>query len=270
MLSCMDTDRGLMIFGPGNQPLRVNASSPSITAARELLRQKLPAEQAWSMLMALVENPLLALVSWCERFGISLTEELQPEGEFLVLGGRKLSKSKWLPLLQRTYAVAGTPKSILAFASVLGDTAVNVDASGLTLHIPNYGFNNRVGVLKRMDLPAECRFGDLVTLDSKGTVPYLVTFDDFTASNEGELTLVGGKVLGSLAGAVFTDDVLAQPVVCGFDQTYVCQEGQASGWKTDLSFDSLRAARLNLDEMRVSNSEVRLINVTSGDEVPST
>ncbi len=264
MLSCMETQLGLMVIGPKGQSLRLQRNNPAFQSGRDILRQTLPAEQAWAKLQELVANPLKALVNWCERFGLVFKED----GDFITLNDQKLSRETWLPLLTRTQAVGGTPMHLLAFAAKLGESAVKANVASLTLHLQEDKLRGlQPAALLMLNLPKEAKTGDLVTETSKGSTPFLVSAHDCLVSETGTVSLHRGVVLSQVRDAAEVADILEQPAVLGFNRTYRCEEGTSDGWLEDLSFDSLTAARRNAKEIQDSGSEARIINRITGEAV---
>ena len=264
MLSCMETSLGLMVIGPKGQSLRLQRSNPAFLAGRDILRQSLPAEQAWQKLQELMDNPLKALIGWCERFGLTLKDE----GDTLRLKDVGLSRERWLPLLNRTQGVGGSPVHILAFAEKLGGMAQNAEVAKVALHLQDDKLLGlQPALLQKVNLPKEARTGDVVTEASTGGTPFLVSFNDYFVSPEGVVTPHRGVVLSPVRDEKEADDILQQPAVLGFNRTYRCEEGTTDGWLEDLSFDSLRAARLNAKEIQDSGSEARMMNRITGEVV---
>lgn len=264
MLSCMETKQGLTVIGPQGQVLRLLRRDPIFLEGKNILQLTLPAEQQWQQLQSLVLNPFKALVSWCERFGLTFKED----GGLLKLNDVPLNSKDWLPLFQRTQRVCGSPQFILNFANRLGDHATAAKAGNVTLHLREDKLRGRqAALLKKVGLAATARTGDIVTETSSGPVPYLVSYDDLLVQPDGEIKGLRGIVLSPVLLEKEADDVLAQPAVLGFDQTYRCEEGTSEGWLHDRSFDSLAAARLNAHEIQATGAEVRIINRITGDAV---
>lgn len=257
MLSCMETQQGLTVIGPNGQTIRLTRNHPAYRAGRDITRQALPAEQVWQRLSDLLSNPLKALVEWCERFGVALTGD----GETLHLDDVAFNRGCWLPLLQRAQAVGSSPRHLLQFAEKLGEMAASAQVGQVALHLQeNKLAGPQPAVLRVMNLPADARTGDVVTPTSKGEVPFLVSFGDYSVSATGQLLVHRGIVLTRVADEHEAADILAQPVILGFNRTYRCEEGTADGWLEDLSFDSLKAAQLNAKEIQETGSDVRIVN----------
>ncbi len=264
MLSCMETQLGLMVIGPNGKTLRIQRNNPAFLASREILRQSMPSEQVWQKLQELVVNPLKALVSWCEGYGLTFKDE----GDTLKLNDVTLARTTWLPLLNRTQAVGGSPRYLLNFAEKLGPNAKTAMVGEVALHLREDKLKGlQPALLKQVNLPAECRMGDLVTESSTGKTPFLVSYEDYSATAEGVLQCHRGMVLSAVRDEQEAQDILAQPAVLGFNRTYRCEEGTPEGWLEDLSFDSLKAARLNAKEIQDSGSESRIINRITGQVV---
>lgn len=264
MLSCMETQQGLMVIGPKGQSLRLQSGHPAYRAGRDILRSHLPAEQAWQHLQDLVANPLKALVQWCERFGLTFKDE----GATLRLNDMKLNRENWLPLLNRTQTVGSSPIHLMQFAEKLGATAGTASVGKVTLHLQD---DKLAGVqaclLRIVNLPAAARMGDVVTESSTGPVPFLVSFSDFSAEASGGIQAHRGLVLSQVLDEKVAADTLEQPAILGYNRTYRCEEGTADGWLEDMSFDSLKAARLNAKEIEGTGSEARIINRITGETV---
>lgn len=268
MLSSMETPMGVTVIGPTGQSLRLQRSNPAFQAGKEMLRQDMPAEQVWQKLQELLANPLQAIVSWCGKFGLRFVDE----GATLRLQDRVLDRAQWLPLLQRCQAVSASPAPVLRIAEVLGKDAQSAKVGELCLHWQELaGGAFRLGVVAKQMLPDEARVGDLVGGDTNGPCVGLVSFDSVTVSTDGAVDGLKGMVIAKLG----TDehaaaDVLQEPVILGFNRTYRCEEGTADGWLEDLSFDSLKAARLNAKDIQKSGAEVRIINRVTGEVVSLT
>lgn len=263
MLSCMETALGLMVIGPNGQALRLQRSSPAFTAGRDLLKRSWPAEQAWAQLQELVADPRKAIVSWFERFGLVFRDE----GDFVRINDRSLRQEAWMPLIERTMATGGAPGHLLDFANKLGSWATGAQIGQFALHVSEPGQLRGPGVLRLVDLPDKARRGDIVTPASRGKTPFLVSYYDYEATEDGDVKLKEGLVLCPATDITELEDTLSQPQVLGFNRTYRCEEGSAEGWLEDLSFDSLMAARLNAKEIQASGSEARIINRITGDVV---
>jgi len=264
MLSCMETTLGLMVIGPKGQSLRLQRSNPAFLAGRDILRQALPAEQAWQKLQELMVNPLNAMISWCERFGITLKDD----GTTLRLNDVSLGRACWLPLLNRTQAVGGSPTHILNFAVKLGKMAENARVADVAIHLQeNKLQGHQPSLLKVVLLPREARTSDIVTTASRGDTPFLVSYQDYSVAADGEVMPQRGVVLSIVRDKSEVDDILQQPAILGFNRTYRCEEGSAEGWLEDLSFDSLTLARRNAKEIQDSGSDARIINRITGEVV---
>lgn len=264
MLSCMDTPLGFTVISPMGKQLRLQANHPAYRAGRDIVRQTLPAEQVWHQLQELVSNPLNALVTWCERFGLALTGD----GDTLHLNDRALSSQHWLPLLQRAHGVGASPLHLRHFAELLGSEAEFAQVGNLTLHLYEDKLSGyKPSIVRQVLLPAEAMVGDIVLESSTGVVPFLVSYQDFKVSSTGAVLPIKGMVLSKVVDAPEVADILAQPVILGFNQTYRCEEGSAKGWLRDFSFDSLQAAQNNAKVIQASGSDVRIINCITGDNV---
>lgn len=263
MLSCIETQLALTVIGPAGQHLRLQRNNPVFQAGRDILNKPLPAEQAWQQLQELVANPLKALVTWCERYGLTFKDK----GDTLRLNDVELDRQHWLPLLTRTHAVGASPKHLLSFAVLLSSMAKTAPVGKITLHLREGAQSDLPPfLLTKMLLPAEARRGDAVTETSTGDTPYLVSVTGFALTPSG-FQLQSGRVLCQIHDEQEADDILAQPVILGFNRTYRCEEGTADGWLEDMSFDSLKAARLNAQEIQKSGSEARIINRITGETV---
>lgn len=264
MISSMETQLGLMVVGPTGECLRIERSHPSFQAGREAVRKSLPGEQIWMELKALMADPLRSLALWCERFGLKFRQD----GATFNLNDTKLSKEKWIPLLQRLQAVSGTPVPALTLASMLRSYSDDVQAvivqeanvGNVCLHLDTRGGLNVVNLVRSVMLPAEAKPGDIVLPSAKGAHPFLVSYSDFHATSSGDLVGVKGSVLCSAEDMLHTADILAQPIILGANNTYRCEEGTADGWFEDMSFDSLEAARHNVKAIRNTGAEARIIN----------
>lgn len=259
MLSCMSSPQGLTVIGPQGQPLRVLASSPAYTAARDLMQRSLTAEQIWGRLQELVSNPLKAMTSWGERFGVVLRDE----AEFLFLNDIKLGRSQWLPMLNKLEATAGSPQLALRLAAALGGQAETAMVSQMCVHVPEKA-NAPLRLLQLELLPAGAMPGDRVVSPAKEGDWFFVSYGAFAFKEDGSLDLREGVVLQKVpdgaAELVYAKDVLAQPFVLGYNRTYRCELGTADGWLADHSFDSLVQAQRNAKEIRDSGDEARIVN----------
>lgn len=263
-ISCMETQMGLMMIGPRNQSLRILRGNPAYVAGRDILHGALPAEQKWQMLTDLVNNPLKALVDWCERFGFTFKDE----GDILSLNDVKLKREHWLPMFNRMQTVGGSPKHLLQFAEKLGAEAQSAQVANATLHLQDdklLGY--KTALLLKVGLPKAARTGDIVNESSTGTVPFLVSYHDFAVNPDGTLKPLNGLVLSQVSDESEVADILVQPVVLGFNRTYRCEEGTPEGWLEDLSFDSLNFARRNAKEIQDTGAEARIINRITGEAV---
>lgn len=264
MLSNMETALGMTVIGPQGQSLRILRDNPVFTSGKALLHQALPAEQVWRQLQDLLANPRQALVGWCARFGLRLTEK---DGS-LRLQDVELSAEHWLPLLNRTQAVAGSPLPLMRLAEKLGKDAGEVDVANLCLHWQKSPVS-QVSIVNLVGLPEDVRIGDLVTHGATGSRQCLVRYDQFSPQvSDKALRLDKGVVIARDGeNGRIGPDILSEPVILGFNQTYRCEEGSPDGWLEDLSFDSLKAARLNARDIQTSGSEVRIINRITGEAV---
>lgn len=260
-ISCMDSPQGLSIFGPQGQFLRLLPNNPAIAACRDIVRGAMPAEQQWTMLQELIANPLKVLMDWCARFAIRFTDE----GEFFRLQDRQLTKAGWLSLLQRCHATGGSPEPVLLLAERLGPSESAAKVDGTCIHLqrdPRRG--DQVGIVKLVNLPEVARAGDRVDATSTGDTPFLVSYDRFCLNDEGTLQPLTGFVLSAVSERAVTEDVLAQPVILGNEQTYRCEEGSPDGWMEGFSFDSLRSAINDAKDIQKTGAQARIINRTSG------
>lgn len=265
MLSCMDTPQGMTVIGPQGQTVRLLSNHPAYRAGRDIVRQPLPAEQAWQRLQDLLANPLKALVDWFERFGLALTLD----GDIIHVNDNAFKSEAWLPLLNRAQACSADPRHLLQFADKLGDLAATAQVGNVALHLQADKLAGpQASVLRMVNLPADARTGDIVTESSAGPVPYLVSYGDYSVGPTGQLQLHRGVVLSKVDDVNEASDILAQPCILGFNRTYRCEEGTASGWLVDMSYDSLKAARRNAKEIQATGAEVRIINLITSDAVP--
>jgi len=264
MLACMETKLGLMVIGPQGQKLRLQSNHPAFRAGRDIVRQALPAEQAWQKLQDLVANPLKALVEWCERFGLAFMDA----GATLHLNDVALDRENWLPLLNRTQSVGGSPVYLMQLAEKLGAQALTAKVGNVSLHLQEDKLHGlQPSLLRVMNLPKEARTGDIVTDSSTGPTPFLVSFNEFSVAPTGELMPHRGLVLTQVHDDKEAADILEQPAVLGFNRTYRCEEGTAGGWLEDMSFDSLKAARLNAKGIQDFGSEARIVNRITGEVI---
>jgi hypothetical protein len=263
-LSCIETHTGMTVVGPKNQSVRIQRGAPVFATGLAIMRGTLPSEQKWLQLQDLVLNPLKAVVDWCERFGLVFKDE----GDTLCLNDKFLSREHWLPLLSRMQSAGGSPLHLLQFADKLGAAAQSAHVSTIALHLQDkklLGF--QPSLLLQVGLPKEARMGDLVTETSAGAVPFLVSYHDVSVRADGALQPLNGLVLTQVTNESEAADILEQPVVLGFNQTYRCEEGTTDGWLEDLSFDSLKAARRNAKDIQDSGAEARIINRITGTAV---
>jgi hypothetical protein len=260
----MDTPNGLVVLGPKGQRLRLQSNHPAYRAGRDIVRQSLPAEQAWQRLQDLMANPLKAVVDWCERFGLAFTGD----DDTLHVNDKAFSRMAWLPLFQRAQGVGADPRHLLRFAEKLGGMAEAAQVGQVALHLQEDKLGGQhPAVLRLMGLPAEARPGDIVNTTSTGPAPFLVSFDEFSVSPTGQLVVEGGVVLSRVEDEKEAADILLQPMILGFNRTYRCEEGTVSGWLEDMSFDSLTAAQRNAKEIQDSGGEARIINRITGETV---
>lgn len=268
MISCMETQLGLMVIGPQGQYLRIPRGHPAFQSGRNVLHQQsMPAEQAWRLLNELMEKPLKALSAWVEKFGFLL----QDKGPTILLRDKALDRDRWLPLLQKSMATGGSPAHALLLADRLGEHANKVDVGQLCVQLtPVRKAKGALirAVIRLCSLPDAARVGDLVEGDPVGPKLCLVGYDDYTVTESGDLTFQKGRVLQEVLDESWARDVLAQPFILGNNLTYQCEEGSPDGWLTDLSFDSLAAARANAKEIVDFGREARIINRLTGDVVP--
>lgn len=266
MLSCMDTPNGLMVMGPKGQALRLPSSHPAYRAGRDIVRQALPAEQAWHLLQELMANPLKAVVDWCERFGLAFTGD----ADTLHVNDKAFRRNAWLPLFQRSQAVGADPRHLLRFADKLGELADAAQVGHVALHLQDDKLTGlQPAVLRMVRLPTEVRTGDIVLPSAFGPKPFLVSFREYSVGSDGQLVMEKGVVLSEVVDEKEAADILAQPAILGFNRTYRCEQGTVSGWLEDLSFDSLIAARRNAKEIQDTGAEVRILNRITGDIVAS-
>ncbi|MEX3984176.1 hypothetical protein AB4Y45_35055 [Paraburkholderia sp. EG287A] len=261
IISCMDSPQGLSIFGPQGQFLRLLPNNPAIAACRDVVRGTMPAEQQWALLQDLIANPLKVLVDWCARFAIRFTDD----GEFYRLQDRQLTKAGWLSLLQRCHATGGSPEPVLLLAERIGPSGKTADVNGTCIHLQRDLLRgDKVGIVKLVNLPAAAKAGDRVDTTSTGETPFLVSYDRFYLHDDGTLHPLTGFVLAAATEREVTEDVLAQPVILGNDQTYRCEEGCSTGWMQGFSFDSLKNAINDAKDIQKTGAQARIINRTSG------
>lgn len=270
MLASMETPLGLTIISPEGKALRLQANSPVFKVGKQMLNEDMPAEQAWLKINELVKNPLQVLIAWCAKFGVRLVDG----EETLQVQDLSLKKAMWLPLLQRAHVAGASPVPVLRFAEALGEKAGNAQVADACLQWTAMGAKSEkglVGVVRSCAIPAAARVGDKVTGTVAGPTAGLVSFTDFELAEDGTLQFNGGKVIAQFGTDSKTPlEIATEPVILGFNRTYRCEEGTADGWLEDLSFDSLKAARHNANEIRKSGSDVRIINRISGEAVSLT
>lgn len=266
MLSCMTTTQGVTVVGPTGQPLRLPATHPAYRAALSLLQQGLPEVQLWRSLMDLMDNPLKALVSWCERGGVRLREG----GDELILNDIRLKRHSWLQFLNRLEATAGSPSLAIRLAATLGTHAGQVQVSDLCIHVGSEA-TDPLRLVRLERLAAEAEPGDKVLSAASAGQLFLVSYGVFFADEAGGLTARDGVVLQKApegaGGLAVLRDVASQPAVLGFNRTYQCEEGSVDGWLANNSFDSLLEARRDAAELASVGAEVRIVNRISRDIV---
>jgi hypothetical protein len=268
MLSSLETQLGLTVIGPGGESMRIQRSHPAFVACRGILREPLPAEQHWVRLKELMANPLRALVDWCGRFGVGLSDGA--EGDIIRLQDRELRRCTWLPLLGRAHAAGGSPAAVLLLAEKLGADNSAAKVGDVCIHLKQDAkAGPSVGLVQVRMLPENARRGDRVDRTSNGETPFLVSYDRFNMNREaGDLVMESGVVLGCVpAIAEFCTDLLAQPVILGHNQTYRCDEGSPTGWMAADSSDSLKEAIQHAREIKAYGSDVRIINRITGEPV---
>lgn len=263
MLSCMTTAMGITVIGPTGKAVRVARSNPVYPSVTEIVRSALPAAQSWAKLQELLANPLQALASWALRSNVIVAVE----GDTLKLNDLSLKCSVWQPFLGRCMATGGSARA----AMLLADQLREVDVGAYCWLYKETATGAQVKLLKQQQLPGGASTGDFISPETSGDTPFLVSYDVFEAAGDGGIILRSGTVVSKIVSQSEAADVLAQPMVLGLNQTYRCEEGDTNGWMEDLSFDSLTAARANLQEMKThapKGSEVRIINRISGEPVP--
>ena len=265
MLSIMETQLGLMIVGPNGQSLRVSRTNPAFAASKDVVNLALPWEQSWEKLQELSTNPLKALSDWLATFGFEFSNE---DADYFRVNDSKISKAHWLPILQRTQAVAGTPVPVMRLYEKLRKDVPDgtVQVSTECIH---WAYSAASGyephLVRKVMLPVDARRGDLVNSGSRGDTAFLVSYSDFNAElsgagSEGTLEFGTGVVLQKPISEAEADAILLEPVIIGNNRTYKCEEGDRAGWLEDLSFDNLIAARINIKAISNSGSEARIIN----------
>lgn len=264
MLSCLETADVLTILKPSGGFLRIPRSDADYMVVKDIVKSDLPGEQAWKQIEALRLNPLQSLMEWCARFKIRMAED----GDFIRLNDMRLFRRGWLPLLERTRAAGGTPVPVLSFAARLSAAEKETNVGGATLHLSKEaGGVLTPKLVTLMSLHKDARLGDVVHYPSSGDTPFLVSFDSYALDASGNLVPVAGSVLAQVKNRPEANDILNQPAILGFNQTYRCSAGTVNGWLEDLSFDSLQAARTNAKEIVGQGFEARIINRITGDTV---
>lgn len=268
MLSCMETQLGLMIIGPSGQSKRVERANPAFSVVRELLRQTCPAEQTWALISEVLSDSMRPLALWCESAGLKFSWA----DKILKLNDVRLGGRNWVSFLQRLQSSAATPDVAMKFAKSLragvslelGERIDNINLDSVCLHLSERLGLETVNLVRLQNLPPAARSGDIVLPSSTGSVPFLVSYHDAEIDDLGNFVTSKGTVLTKADELVYSADVLRQPAIIGFDRTYCCYEGSPSGWIEDASFDGLDAARKNIEDIRLSGAEARLINRISG------
>ena len=176
--------------------------------------------------------------------------------------------SAWTNLLNRLKTVNASPVHAFALAqrfekqeAVTRLTAITACIHARENQTPSAATTNLLGV--RL-LPADVRIGDKVSPESRGKVPALVSYDHYRVTDAGQIELLDGFVLQPAFQGGFTEDVMAQPAILGFNRTYRCEEGTEDGWLEDLSFDSLKEAQVNIADIENAGGEARIINRITG------
>lgn len=267
MLACMETQLGITIMGPTGNHLRVQRTSPVFASCKKLLSEGLPEQLCWTKLHELVANPLSALLDWCEGFSVRFNDA----GNLLCLNDVQLPRKQWLPLFERTMAVAGSPHLILAAAELFSNHLDQMAGATECLQVSERFLKSSSGavsllaanVVRVANLPASARAGDQVTGSGGGDFPYLVGYFDFDFK-DGVLNPLRGRVLRKLSLDEDLADVLAQPFIQGQNLTYRCEEGTNDGWLEDMSFDSLSNAIFNAKDIQRTGAEARIINLLTG------
>ena len=265
MLSIMETQLGLMIVGPNGKSLRISRTNPAFAASKDVVNLAMPWEQSWEKLQELSTNPLKAFSDWLAIFGLEFSNV---DADSFRINDSKLSKAHWLPLLQKTQAVAGTPVPVMRLHAKLKKDVPDgtVQVSNECIH---WAYSAVSGyepyLIRKVMLPVDARRGDLVDAGSRGGTLFLVSYSDFKAKinvegSEGTLEFGSGVVLQKPSSETEADAILLEPVIIGNNRTYKCEEGDRAGWLEDLSFDNLIAARINIKAIRDSGSEARIIN----------
>lgn len=264
MLSCMETQLGMTVIGPTGEALRIQRVNPVFASCKNLLREGLPAEMCWVRLQALLDNPLSALVDWCERFGMRFKDS----EDVLRLNDMQLPREQWLPLFQRSMATSNSPVFILRLASTLDSALSQARISDECFCIEEHSIAGpRVKLVRIAHLPENARPGDWVSGTHAGDTPFLVGYFDFSVADDGRLIPHKGTVLRKVSSTESIDDVLAQPFIQGQNRTYRCEEGSPDGWLEVESFDSLKDAIFNAKDIQRTGAEARIVNRLTGETV---
>jgi len=276
MLSIMETPAGLTMVNPyGLGSIRIPVSNPNYKDARKLVQSGLPVQQVWEKAQAMLQNPRLAFNSWLSQFGIALSEDTTEESAptrsgFFKFGGFFLSEDVWWEWLNKLKECGGNPQVALNFLETLSNQRPAEEIEQFRIKSPLLFTPGDDGPKVRffdiVSLPENALPGDKVCavgIDGfPGQAQFAIAYDKIGSRGE----MVEGVVLYKYPkdALKFKQDVLSQPMLLGFNQTYRCQEGSSDGWLETLQTDSLLEAKEAFEEVQAAGYEARIVNRITG------
>lgn len=276
MLSYMDTTLAVTVVNPkGGAPLRINKSIGEYRSIDEVLKNdKLPADEAWSLIQELLADPYKGLKDWVTSFGLSFSYD----EELCQFEGISLIKNHWFSFFEKIKLSAGDPSLALKLINKLSkqDDFSSFRPSSHCFHVhKKLSGDVDINLLKALTMPLNVQAGDLVNLshraplDSSSGIRALVSFYDVEIESSGSLKPIEGFVVQTTDSfdRLTLNDVFSQPMTLGLNRTYKCEEFTGSDWVEILSTDSMVEASKCYKEIIEDGFESRIINRISNQVV---
>lgn len=246
MQSTMETATGLTYVAFGTS-VRIPRSSPVYGAVKLCLAQDIPIAEKLKTIRQYLAESSSALKTWAEGFGF----KLEIADNAVRLGDFEFSRGTSEKFFERLMRSLNSP-----------DIAAKLHHVGLAADLDSacfwYNPTEKVTPFRRVVQ------ANVVRGSSLGQLTYI----DKTPGGVEALVALEGAGAGEMVRPLSFDvptfaDVLTQPVILGYNQTYRCEIVDDGSWFHDDAFDSLTAAITHLNYLR-REGEARIVNRVSG------
>lgn len=279
MLSYMNTSTGLVVIGPRpGEMIRFSKDHISFLKALHILKNQDSenAESNWLELSQLILNPYQSIINWFSSKVVC--QVIDGNIIFDDVSNPSLSSgldiTLWENYISKWIVSGNNPGTFMDALSWLStkvslSTLTDSDLSNLCIY---YDINlNSFEFCTTALLPEDAEYGDYFRNNTNsGNTKFIVStsYSLFRSSRDIPST---GKTLMRISNNPqmdYWEDILQQPIIIGLNKTYSCQLSTGDGkWEPDLSFDSLKEARINAKDIIKSGCEAQIINSISGNKV---